>query len=291
LILSRSEKSKRRERVSNSCKELRRARHPKSRGINRKLLLSLASVCLLGLGFGALWLWWPTLVVGVDGWFKERDGFLVKEIVVQGNYRSSRSDIIKALGLAPRQLIFTFSLKEVQTRVNLLPFVKETRIRRSWPDRLEIEIEERRPKALLYLDELYLVDQAGKVMAPAPKDEKLDFPLINGVSLKEWQSRPEVWSRLLKKALEVQLVWEKRGERWPEKIAQIALDEVCGVTVFTSEQIWELQLGLEAFDERLERWRQVLAVLGDKAKAVNYFDCAGAASVVVGIRADKDGQK
>ena len=60
---------------------------------------------------------------------------------------------------------------------------------------------------------------------------------------------------------------------------------------FTSDKIWELQLGLEGFEERLGRWRQVLAVLGDKAKAVNYFDCAGAASVVVGIRADKDGQK
>ncbi len=291
MILSRPEKSKRRVRVSNSRKDLQRARRPKSRGLNRKLLLSLASVFLLGIGFGALWLWWPTLVAGVDGWLKEQDGFLVKEIVVQGNYRSHRSEIIKALGLAPRQLIFTFNLKEVQRRVNLLPFVKETRIRRSWPDRLEIEIKERRPKALLYLDELYLVDQAGRVLAPAPRDEKLDFPLISGVSLKQWQSRPEVWSRLLKKALEALLVWENRGREWPEKIAQIALDEVCGITVFTSTKAWELQLGLENFDQRLQRWRQVLEVLGEKAMAVNYFDCAGTASIVVGIRADKYGQK
>ncbi len=291
MILSRPEKSKRRQRVSNSRKDLQRARRPKSRGLNRKLLLSLASVFLLGIGFGALWLWWPTLVAGVDGWLKEQDGFLVKEIVVQGNYRSHRSEIIKALGLAPRQLIFTFNLKEVQRRVNLLPFVKETRIRRSWPDRLEIEIKERRPKALLYLDELYLVDQAGRVLAPAPRDEKLDFPLISGVSLKQWQSRPEVWSRLLKKALEALLVWENRGREWPEKIAQIVLDEVCGITVFTSTKAWELQLGLENFDQRLQRWRQVLEVLGEKAMAVNYFDCAGTASIVVGIRADKYGQK
>ena len=300
MILRRPEKIKRRVRISNSRKDVRRARLPKSKDGNRKLLLLLALVCLCGLGSGALWLWWPTMVTGVDGWLRGRDGFLVKEIVVQGNYRSSRREIIKALGLAPRQLIFTFNLREVQARVNALPFVKETRVRRSWPDRLEIEVKERRPKALLYLDELYLVDHEGRVIAPAPKNEKLDFPLISGASLAQWQSQPEVWERMLKKALDLLLVWEKKGREWPEKIAQIGLDEVCGVTVFTSNKVWELQLGLDGFDERLKRWRQVLEALGERAMAVSYFDCAGTNSVVVGIRAktvasdvkaEKHGQK
>lgn len=72
------------------------------------------------------------------------------------------------------------------------------------------------------------------------------------------------------------------------------------MTVFTSDKVWELQLGLEGFDERLKRWRQVLEVLGERAMAVNYFDCTGTGSVVVGLRpqtvgvdlkAEKYGQK
>ena len=244
----------------------------------------MAFVCLFGLSGGALWLWWPTLVTRADGWLKGRDGFLVKEIIVQGNYRSSRREIVKALGLAPRQLIFTFNLKDVQGRVSALPFIMKTRIRRRWPDRLEIVVKERQPKALLYLDDLYLVDQKGRVIAPAPEDEILDFPLISGVSMVQWQNQPEVWSRLLKKALSLLSVWEKNGRDWPEKVAQIVLDEVCGVTVFTSEKVWELQLGLEGFEERLKRWRQVVKVLGERAMAVKYFDCAGTGSVVVGLR-------
>jgi len=300
LILPHSEKSKRRERISNSRKDVRRARCPQSRSLNRKFLLLMAFVCLCGLGSGALWLWWPTLVTSVDGWFKGRDGFLVKEIIVQGNYRSSRREIIKVLGLAPRQLIFAFDLKEVQDRVTALPFVGETWIRRRWPDRLEILVKERQPKALLYLDELYLVDQEGSVIAPASKNEILDFPLISGVSMVQWQTQPEVWSRLLKKSLTLLSLWEKRGREWPEKIAQIGLDEVCGVTVFTTGKVWELQLGLEGFDERLKRWRQVLEVLGERSMAVKYFDCAGIGTVVAGLRpqtvgvdlkAEKHGQK
>jgi len=260
----------------------------------------MALLCLCGLGSGALWLWWPTLVESGDSWLKERDGFLVKEIVVEGNYRSSRLEIIEALSLAPRQLIFTFNLKTVQARVNTLPFVKETQIRRSWPDRLEIKVQERRPKALLYLNKLYLVDYEGEVIAPAPNNEKLDFPLISGASLPQWQQQPEVWQKMLKKALDLLLIWENKGRCWPEKIAQIGLDEVCGLTVFTTDKVWEVQLGSEAFDERLKRWRQVLEVLGERAMAVNYFDCAGISSVVVGIRsqtadgnvkAERDGQK
>ena len=300
LILPRSEKSKRRGRISNNRKDVRRARRPQSRSINRKFLLLLAFGCLCGLGSGALWLWWPTLVTSADGWLKERDCFLVKEVIIQGNFRCSRREIVKALGLAPRQLIFTFDLKEVQDRVRALPFVRETRIRRRWPDRLEILIKERQPKALLYLDELYLVDQEGSVIAPASKDEMLDFPLISGVSMVQWQKQPEVWGRMLKKALDLLSVWEQKGRYWPEKIAQIVLDEVCGVTVFTSDKVWELQLGLDGFDERLEHWRQVLEMLGERAMAVKYFDCAGTGSVVAGLRpqmvggdvkAEKYGQK
>lgn len=217
LILPRSEKSKRRGRISNSRKDVRRARRPMSRSVNRKLLLSLAFGCLCGLAGGALWLWWPTLIASADGWLKRRDAFLVKEIIVQGNYRNSRREIAKALGLAPRQLIFTFNLKEVQNRVSALPFVKETQIHRRWPDRLEILVKERQPKALFYLDELYLVDQEGSVIAPAPKNETLDFPIISGASMAQWQNQPEVWTRLLKKALDLLSLWERRGWEWPEK--------------------------------------------------------------------------
>ncbi|MCD6293094.1 MAG: FtsQ-type POTRA domain-containing protein [Deltaproteobacteria bacterium] len=283
MILRRPEKNKRRGRISNSRKDLRRARRPQTRGTNRKLLLLMAFVCLGGLAGGALWLWWPTLVSGVDGWCKRRDAFLVKEIIIEGNYRSSRSDIVKALGLAPRQLIFSFKLSETQDRVRSLPFIRSVQIRRRWPDRLEIVVRERQPEALFYLDKLYLVDRQGLLIAPAPDDEKLDFPLISGISLTKWQKQPEIMSRLLKKAIELLLFWEKSGDEWPE-VAQVVLDEVCGLTIFTSDKGWELQLGWDQFEEHLKRWRQVLAVLGEKAMAVKYFDCAGNDSIVIGLK-------
>ena len=284
MILFRSDKSKRRGRISNNRRDVSHARRPQSKSNNRKLLLLLAFGCIMGLGSGALWLWWPTLVATADGWLKGNEDFLVKEVIVQGNYRSSRLEIVKVLGLAPRQLIFTFDLKKAQDRVDGLPFIKETLIRRCWPDRLEIEVKERYPKALLYLDKLYLVDENGEVIAPVPEAERLDFPLINGASMAQWKNQPEVWRRLLKKALDLLNIWEKKGCEWPEKVAQIGLDEVCGVTVFTTDMVWELQLGFEGFNERLEHWRQVLTVLGERSMAVKYFDCTGTGSVVVGLR-------
>ena len=285
MILRRPEKSKQRVRISNSRKDLRRARRPQTRSVNRKLLLFMAFVCLGGLGGGALWLWWPTLISSADGWLKRQDFFLVKEIIIEGNRRSSRKEIVEALELVPRQLIFSFNLAESQDRVvRSLPFVGEIRIRRRWPNRLEIAVKERQAKALFYLDKLYLVDRKGNVIAPVPESEKLDYPLINGALSSKWQNRPEVRSRLLKKAIKLLLVWEEMEVDWPEKIAQIVPDEVYGLTVFTTDQGWELQLGLDRFDEHLRRWRQVLAVLGERAMAVKYFDCAGNDSVVVGLR-------
>ena len=46
-------------------------------------------------------------------------------------------------------------------------------------------------------------------------------------------------------------------------------------------------MGLENYRERLDRWRRVLQVLGDRASAVKYFDCAGEVSVVAGLRSTR----
>ncbi len=241
-------------------------------------------VCLVGLICGALWLWLPTLLKNADNWLKAENSFLVKEIIIEGNHRCQRAEIIKALNLDSRQLIFTFSLMRAQQRITALPFVQQAIISRRLPDRLQIVIKERRPVALFYLGDLYLVDSEGLVIAPAPKAEKLDFPLISGVSLPEWQKRTQVWQGLLKKATSLLKIWQRQRPELPEKIAQIVLDEACGLTLFTTGRDWELQLGFENYDERLERWQQVLKVLGKRALTVKYFDCAGDYSVVAGLR-------
>jgi cell division protein FtsQ len=244
----------------------------------------VAIVCLVALGCGALWLWLPTLVTKADNWLKSENSFLVKEIIIEGNHRCQRDEIIKALNLDPRQLIFTFSLLQAQRRITALPFVKQAVISRRLPDRLQIMIKERQPEALLYLDDLYMVDGAGVVIAKAPVAEMLDFPLISGVSLSEWRQRPQVWRGLLQKAMQLLKIWEGHRPQLPEEVAQIVMDEACGLNLFTTGRDWELQMGFENYDERLERWQQVLQVLGKRAATVKYFDCAGDYSVVAGLR-------
>ena len=283
-------KEGRRLRPGNSRKDIQRARNLSDKsGGSRNTILSIAVVCLVLLGCSALWLWLPTLMKNTDNWLKTRGTFLVKEIVVEGNYRCRRDEIIKSLGLKSRQLTFAFSLSKAQARIEDLPFVEQATIHRRLPNRLQVVIKERQPKALLYLDKLYMVDAEGVVIGPVPAGENLDFPVISGVSLSEWRQRPQVWHRLLKKAVSLILVWEERGQKWSEKVAQVVLDEVCGVTLFTTGTGWELQLGQENYGERLGRWRQVLENLGEGASAVKYFDCAGEASVVAGLRLSTPG--
>ncbi len=247
-------------------------------------MLPVAIVCLVALGCGALWLWLPTLMTNADSWLKTENSFLVKEIIIEGNHRCRRPEIIKALNLDSRQLIFTFSLMQAQRRITALPFVKQAVISRRLPDRLQIVIKERQPKALLYLNDLYMVDGEGVVIAKAQPAEKLDFPLISGVSLQEWRQRPQVWRGLLKKAMWLLKIWEERRPQLPEEVSQIVMDEACGLNLFTTGRNWELQLGFDNYDERLERWQQVLQVLGKRAATVKYFDCAGESSVVAGLR-------
>jgi len=74
---------------------------------------------------------------------------------------------------------------------------------------------------------------------------------------------------------------------WPEKIDQISLDEVCGVTVFTTQPVWELQFGWVGYGQRLVHWRQVLEKLGERSRQVSYFDCVESEIVVAGLGPQK----
>jgi len=284
LISQRNERNRKRAPVGNSPKELTRARRRYDPGASRKRRQKPLLVVLLGLGGVVLWLWWPTLVGGVEHWLQVKKAFLVTEIVVEGNHWTSRREIVAALHFAPRQLIFDFDIVLARKRIAALPFIKEARLRRSWPDRIEIRVREFRPVALLNLDRLYLVSEEGRVLAPVAAGRPIDYPLITGVSVAELRARPGVWKRLLRQAATLLKVWRRMGHDWPEKIDQVSLDEVCGVTVFTIQPAWELQLGWRDYAPRLDHWRRVLEKLGERSRQVCYFDCVGFDMVVAGLK-------
>lgn len=95
-------------------------------------------------------------------------GFTVENIYVNGRRETGRADIHAALGVEQGASMFTLDLQDARKRLQALPWVKEARVGRRWPDRVDIALVERMPLALWQLDQrIMLIDSHG---------ERIDVP-------------------------------------------------------------------------------------------------------------------
>ena len=137
-----------------------------------RLCLSVLFLFLM-IVFGALWLggFLPDARQASGNFAKDRlmaMGFVVEEIDVMGEGRLRESDVRAALGVREGDFLFAMDIKAAQNRIETISWVDRAVIRRLWPDRIVVQIIERRPYALWQNGgEVKLVDHEGEVLGDA----------------------------------------------------------------------------------------------------------------------------
>lgn len=124
-------------------------------------------------------------------YFLNSDFFKVKEVYVGKVEHISNTDIGKAKSLGEKKNIFFFPSAEIRTIFQDNPWVKNVEIRKDWPDRVIIKINERKPFG--YITDgikYYAVSDDGFVLEISDTPENLvqfaDLPL----------KKPEVGSQI-----------------------------------------------------------------------------------------------
>ena len=136
--------------------------------------------------FGALWLggYLPAIKQAGSDFKRGRlmaAGFVVERIDVMGEGRLREDDVRRALGIFPGQYFFEPDLKDAKARVESLSWVDHALVRRLWPDRVVVQIIERKPYALWQHDGLIkLIDADGTVISDADPVQFSGLDLIVG---------------------------------------------------------------------------------------------------------------
>lgn len=123
--------------------------------------------------------------------------FKLKTCQITGNKRLSEKDILKAAGLTLGQNIFATDTVSAQKRLLENPWIQESQVARRLPEKVIIRVTERKARALVNLDVLYLVDDTGKVFKRWVRGDPIPSPVITGISREEYiQSQEAVEARL-----------------------------------------------------------------------------------------------
>jgi len=210
-----------------------------------------------------------------DPWFR------VNEVEVEGIRKIPRETVLSLIELEGMPNLFTLRLREVAKRLECHPWIEQVKVRKVFPNKISIQVEERKPIAILQLEELYYIDTKGVIFSPVGDRDKFNYPFLTGLTRQSLEKDPLEAKRLIMKALEFLKIVNKEKAFPPEEISEIHMEKAFGLQYFTKTEGIEVRMGWENFGEKLRRLSIIWSDLQKRGVSVVSIDCSDLKRMVV----------
>ena len=95
----------------------------------------------------------------------KNNGFGVHDVMLYGRVNADREKILAKTGIKYGQSIFSVDIRQIKENIESMGWIKSASVERSFPDRINIKIVERKPIAIWqYKKKLHLIDKDGIVI-------------------------------------------------------------------------------------------------------------------------------
>jgi len=209
--------------------------------------------------------------------------FRVREVEVEGSRKIPKETLVSLTAVEGMPNLFSIKLKEVVKRVESHPWVEQVRVRKVFPHTLTIQIEERKPMAILQLDELYYIDTKGEIFTPVGDRDDYNYPYVTGLTRRVLEREPEEAKRLITKAVELLRIVSREKVPPLEEISEIHMEKAFGIDCFTKAEGVEVKMGWEDFEEKLKRLPLIWSDLRKRGFSAVTIDCSDVTSMVVKV--------
>jgi cell division septal protein FtsQ len=166
--------------------------------------------------------------------------------------------------------LFAIPVRREERAIARNPWVERVVVRRQFPDRVLVDVTERRPCAIINLGSLYYVDRRGVVFKRLVRGDASDYPVVTGLRPADL-STPE-GRELLARALELQSLLERDPRFGPKRISEIHVSRNDGVSVITTGDATTIRFGLDNFPLKMESLGKLLRHLEQQNVKVRSID-------------------
>ena len=197
----------------------------------------------------------------------------VERIVVRGNNRLSRGEVLAVLnGLRGESLIWA-DLDRWRARLLASPWVRDAALRRSLPSTVEVVVSERQPIGIGRINgDTYLVDERGVIIDQyGPHYADLDLPIIDGLSASPTgrgsatdEARAELAARVMAAV--------RMKPQVARRLSQVDVTDAHNATVILNRDRAVLQLGDDRFLARLQAYLDLAPALRERVPDIDYVD-------------------
>ncbi len=184
--------------------------------------------------------------------------------------------ILKGVG---QRNIWSLSKEEIGRRVQSHPYVREVAVRKAFPDKLVVRIEEREPVAMINLDALYYVDEQGGIFKRLTAYDAKNFPILTGFSRDDLMAKDPVTIRNLKRTID--LLRHTETGSLSRNISEVHYDAQDGYTLVTRDHGLQFKIGTMAFPEAMQRVEEAMPKLASLGKEKGIVDLKTAGRIFV----------
>jgi cell division protein FtsQ len=184
--------------------------------------------------------------------------------------------ILKGVG---QRNIWSLSKEEIGRRVQSHPYVREVAVRKAFPDKLVVRIEEREPVAMINLDALYYVDERGGIFKRLTAYDAKNFPILTGFSRDDLMAKDPVTIRNLKRTID--LLRHTETGSLSRNISEVHYDAQDGYTLVTRDHGLQFKIGTMAFPEAMQRVEEAMPKLASLGKEKGIVDLKTAGRIFV----------
>jgi cell division protein FtsQ len=246
----------------------------------------LATLGILVIFAGAVWIlygWREQVVsasVAARRFIVENPYFAVREIQVRGGDKVRGNEIISMAGLRHGMNLWNIEPAKIEKKVSKHPWVRRVLVRREFPRRVVIEVEERRPKAIVAAGKLYYVDADGVLFKEVAQGENVRFPMLTGIRTEELGSSDPVVRRRIQDALRLGDLMAKDSHA----LSEIHFDAPDRLVVYTTAHPVAIHIGWGDWEGKLQRLDRVLTSWRGKEERLGSLDVSFQDQVVTRLR-------
>jgi cell division protein FtsQ len=230
-------------------------RHRAKRRLGQVFLDVLKALLLTGFVFML-----SALLIYAYNYSITRPYFRIQETVVRGCSELTEKDILLLADVKASHNLLAVNLEALSQRVARNPWVKKAFIGRELPNRLVIEVQERKAVAVIRQgNEMFLLDGEGVAFKKRDPVDDADLPILTG-----FYKDGTLDAGLVDKSLALLRHLEASTE-FPtlSVVSEIHGDEVLGFSLYTDTGLC-LQLGFDSYENKLKRLAPVMADLDRK---------------------------
>jgi cell division protein FtsQ len=226
----------------------------------RRLGYAFGALSLAGLCLGLVLLYHQLLTCNL---FCIKD---INNIEIEGAKRLSRSLVLEQAKVGPDASLLAIRPGLVERALMSHPWIAKAEVSRKWPQSLHLKIQERDPVALIQFgEELLYMDRQGMIFKPLSPGDPHNFPVITGLTPEQFRHPAGDLPQIMTQTFQLMDVLKKTSPPLNlENISEIHVDLERGFTLYANGVGVGLDLGLQEYSEKLQKFTQLWPVLVQK---------------------------